>query len=101
MLDCPNEGNNSNKRPKSFGSSMNDNITATCYKCQAVGHYSSGQCPVFWYRTYSAPHFPSLACPNGAKKAESIPTFSENIDGVECYKCGKPGHWSKSMYISY
>ena len=47
MLDCPNEGNNSNKRPKSFGSSMNDNITATCYKCQAVGHYSSGQCPVF------------------------------------------------------
>ena len=44
MLDCPNK---SNKRPKSFGSSMNDNITAICYKCQEAGHYSSGQCPVF------------------------------------------------------
>lgn len=41
MLECPNERNNSNKRTKSFGSSTNDNITATCYKCQQPGHLSS------------------------------------------------------------
>lgn len=46
-LECPNEGNNSNKRPKNFGTSMNDNITGTCYKCQEAGHYASGQCSVF------------------------------------------------------
>jgi DNA topoisomerase III len=40
-LECPNEGNNSNKRTKGFGSSTNDNIIATCYKCQQPGHFSS------------------------------------------------------------
>ena len=41
MIDCPNEGSNRNKRPKSFGSSMNDNITAICYKCQEAGQVSA------------------------------------------------------------
>lgn len=47
MLECPNESNNSNKRPKSFGSSTNDNIAAICYRCQEAGHYSSGQYSAF------------------------------------------------------
>jgi hypothetical protein len=47
MLECPNEGNNSNKRTKSFGSNTNDNTTATkagdseCFKCRKSGHWSA------------------------------------------------------------
>jgi hypothetical protein len=33
---------------------------------------------LFWYGTYSQPHFPCLACRDGAERAESTPTFSEN-----------------------
>ena len=98
MLECPNGSNNGNKRPKSFGSSMNDNITVVCYSCQGTGHFASGQCPVFWKRRYSQPHLPCLECPSkGAKKTPT--TFSENNTKDECFKCGKLGHWSNGMYM--
>ena len=101
MLECPNEGNSSNKRPKSFGSSMNDNIAATCYRCQEIGHYASGQCPIFGKARIANLIFLCLACPNGAKQPGSTPNVSENNARGECFKCGKSGHWSKGMlYIS-
>ena len=79
---------------------MNDNIDATCYKCQEAGHYSSGQYPMFGTESIATNLiFPCLACPNGAKKAESKPTFSENNVRDECFKCGKSGHWSSSMFF--